>query len=596
MGRIAGTAGVLSGLARLLGNCSRRWRDEEEEEETDCTPFWVKSPAEDVAEEIKSDVPREFELATSLKDNGNDYFAKGEIEEAINIWGRALNALTGKCEDDMVRDLRATLFSNLALGNMRTRRWRQALEYCEATLEDQPKHQKALYRKADCLAELGMWVEAEKAIIQVENFGQEGVRLASQKREIWKKKRKAADDQQKKMWGVALAKEQACNALQTASADSSVKKPKRDVRPAWIAPKIEQATVFDLRRKGTEWDEQADFNDRVWKTGLGRDPVALYYKQALPLTLVAAAALSNLDVESTFTLHCFLDGITAPFAEPHDWGLVLRRFPHVRKLMVVFIDISLGAGSDSKDISIPRNQISGALEEARAGDRCVHSVRFLGSYKEFRERTLQIPGIVLPRLAIWADIPVFGKSNEEFNTRLEALRMIAADNVPLVVTQESEIPEIGGQFGGPWVSASATQSMAILEIGFGAKAINGWHWNRFVIPLDQTERGILAAHAIVGVVRLKKATPARTTIDGIKELLQQNELETVSLSRVACLGKPSESDAQAFKMRCDAFSKYLQREGRPIGPDAPEDEKQRQMLEFQRFCETIPGSASIQRV
>ena len=51
-------------------------------------------------------------------------------------------------------------------------------------------------------------------------------------------------------------------------------------------------------------------------------------KRALPLSLLAASALSDLDVLKTSELivHCFLDGNIAPFSDPHDWSPLAIHF------------------------------------------------------------------------------------------------------------------------------------------------------------------------------------------------------------------------------------------------------------------------------
>lgn len=65
-----------------------------------------------------------------------------------------------------------------------------------------------------------------------------------------------------------------------------------------------------------------DFCDKVWKNSIGRKEAAFFQKRALPLSLLAASALGDLDVLKTSELivHCFLDGNIAPFSDPHDWS------------------------------------------------------------------------------------------------------------------------------------------------------------------------------------------------------------------------------------------------------------------------------------
>lgn len=681
MVRLAAVGGRLSSLVRLLGTCSRRWR-EEEEEEGEVTPFWAARAsdaggAEAGVDKDEQPLPHGFELANSLKDNGNDSFAKGAVEEAMSIWVQALDALHApppegeqavdnhrgtvralssagggtECsegcssataqsgaavasaaalaaaaaagglggnptaalgsllqaaaaaaaaggigdrqEDPRVVDLRVTLYSNLALGHMKKRQWRQALGFCEEALHDQPKSQKALYRKADCLGELGSWTEAEEVLAKLEVLGEEASKLAVHKRENWRKRWKAADDKQKKMWSTALSKQkekvEPPEPAKEPPAPKLLAKPKPMVTPAWAPPKLVPTCVFDLRRKGVQWVENEDFDDRVWKDGLGHSPVTGYYRQAMPLTLLAASALADMDFESQLTLHVILDGNCAPFAEPHDWGLLLRRCPQMKALMVVYIDLGrIGEKPPPGAAAMPYGTLLRPVEEARIGDRVAHSARFLGTYKEFREHCLELPGIVAPRIALWADAPLYGAGDHDLAVRVEALSMLATQGVPIVVTQESEISEQGGPTGGPWLADSARLSLAILELGLGAKPVQGWHWNRFVIPLDQTEKGILAAHALVGLVRPKGPKATSATGASVRKALHDHQVEVVASRRVPGLGPPTPADHAALRAQYEVFCEQLRRSGRPVGPDVPEQERRRQVMEFHQFCRAGP--------
>ena len=67
---------------------------------------------------------------------------------------------------------------------------------------------------------------------------------------------------------------------------------------------------------------------RFGKNSIGRKEAAFFQKRALPLSLLAASALSDLDVLKTSELivHCFLDGNIAPFSDPHDWSTLAIHF------------------------------------------------------------------------------------------------------------------------------------------------------------------------------------------------------------------------------------------------------------------------------
>mmetsp|Transcript_113410 Transcript_113410/g.315428 ORF Transcript_113410/g.315428 Transcript_113410/m.315428 type:complete len:314 (-) Transcript_113410:175-1116(-) len=305
----------------------------------------------------------------------------------------------------------------------------------------------------------------------------------------------------------------------------------------------------------------------------------------MPLSLLAASALADFDLGSHITLHCILDGNFAPFGYPHDWGLLLRRLPQLRSLMVVYIDIGLVHEKKSKGAQMPYGTLLRPIEEARVGERAAHSARFLGSYKEFRACCLELPRVVKPNVVLWADAPFYGRCDIDLARRVEALCMAAEHDVPIVITLESEVPEQGGPPGGPWLAETARQSMAILELGLGAEAVGGgWHWNRFVIPLDQTERGLLAAHAVLGVVRPRGSCASGATSASVRNALEDHGLKASAADRARGIGPPAQSDTEAMKAQWGVFCEQLRRQGRPIGPDAPEQERARQMMEFHQFC------------
>merc|ERR1712187_791818 len=129
----------------------------------------------------------------------------------------------------------------------------------------------------------------------------------------------------------------------------------------------------------------------------------------------------------------------------------------------------------------------------------------------------------------------YGTGERDLKVCVEAYTLLASQNVPMIFTQESEIQENHGPTGGPWLGESAKTTLAILDIGLGAKAKEGWYWNRFVIPLDQTERGILAGHAVVGVVR-PKAAPDNKTETSVLKALKDRGVKAVPHTLQAGLG------------------------------------------------------------
>jgi len=533
-------------------------------------------------------------------------------------------------DDPQVKELRISLLLNLALGHKKLRQWRHLVSYCDEALHDDAANVKALYLKADALGELCSWKEAEEVAAKLEEGGDDKCRaFAAQKRHEWRSRRKEADAQQKKMWSNALTDDKAdakakaappagdaaplkcsCGEVWAAAAKfcASCGKPRpvgppkvaapEPVKPPapapkakvfekWCLPKIEQMCVFDLRRKGIEWDESEDFSDAVWRDGLGRREAIYFQQRALPLTLLAGSVLAELDFGSELIVHCILDGNTAPFAQPHDWSSLLRRAPHIKTLTVVYIDIGLVPVDPSgAPPQMPYGTLLRPTEEGRVGDRVARAARFLGTYKEFQGHCRDLPGLVVPTIALWADVSLYGFNDEDLAIRLEAYKLLTEAGVPSMFTQPGEIQEPGGPPMAPRVEDSGALSLAITGVGLRPRMAATWHWNRFVVPLDRGEHGILAAHAMVGVTKpVKPGTvvnvPSALTI---KKAMKDRG---VALAPTRLPKHPAVQDREAEELRrkqWEAFSRKMKQAGRPFGPNMSAEERNRQAMEFYQFC------------
>jgi len=563
-------------------------------------PFWEEASgpkgegAAEAEEEAEADPG--YDQAVQLKDEGNEKFARGgAVPEAMDCWVQALDALwlppekpEGEAEppperpdDPKVLELRVTLLLNLALGHKKLKQWRHVVSYCDEVLIDQPANLKALYRKGDALGELCTWREAEEVAAKLENTGAEGKKLASQQREEWRRRRKAADGQQKKMWSAALSDPSPKAAAQAPGKPAEA--PAADVQETtWAMPKVDQMSVFDLRCKPIVWDEGADFDDKVWRDGLGHREASYYQGRALPLTLLAGAALAEIDLQSECIVHCFLDGNMAPFAQPHDWSMVLQRYPSMRSLTVVYIDIGSVQEAGHGPPPMPYGTLLRPTEEGRVGDRVARCARFLGTYREFKEHCRDLPGLVVPHIALWADVPLYGFGDDDFAIRLEAYEMLSKASVPSIVTQGGEVPQRGGPPMTLRVDDQANISIAILDIGLRAKMRVGWHWNRFVVPLERGRHGILAAHAMLGIVG-PEAGMAKPAPASIKEALRKKGIALLAYKMPDMIAHEDEFE-RLRKCQWEAFCKKMRDAGRPVGPAASEEERNRQSMEFYQFC------------
>lgn len=275
----------------------------------------------------------------------------------------------------------------------------------------------------------------------------------------------------KKMWSAAL------------SSSKGAPEAERDLSQ-WMA-KASHMSVFDLRKPGIEWQEEEDFSDEVWKEGLGKRNVQHYLTQAIPLTLVAATALAEVDVPSALMLHVLNDA-NAPVPTPHDWDGFLKRMPAVTALTVVYID------HGPHQPGLPVGELLTVNVDLGIKAKLV---LFNGTYKEFLLQCHQFPLLARPHLVFWSDMSLYGTGDKEFSERLEAFKAI---KVPSVITLRAEVVRGSTNVR---IDDCSSQSMAIVALGLEARELCGWHWNRFIVPRHPGAQGIVASHGLVAVVQ-----------------------------------------------------------------------------------------------
>jgi hypothetical protein len=257
--------------------------------------------------------------------------------------------------------------------------------------------------------------------------------------------------------------------------------------------------------------------------------------------------------------------------------------PHVKILTVVYIDIgAVGEEPGGMPPQMPYGTLLRPTEEGRVGDRIARAARFLGTYSEFQAHCRELPGLVTPHVALWADVPLYGFNDDDLGTRLEAYKLLSSAGTPSIFTMGGEIAEPGGPPVPPRFDESSLVSLAILGIGLRPRMIAQWHWNRFVVPLDRGEQGILAAHAMVGVTKPGKGSvPSAPTV---KKALKDRGVA----AKPSKLPKfPGPHDIEAEKLRrqqWDAFCRKMREAGRAVGPKVTDEERNRQAMEFYQFC------------
>mmetsp|Transcript_6383 Transcript_6383/g.13947 ORF Transcript_6383/g.13947 Transcript_6383/m.13947 type:complete len:615 (+) Transcript_6383:64-1908(+) len=605
--------------------CARRrgedW-DVKAAKAADETPFWEHPAANKEPQEDKP-VLQGVENATHLKDEGKEKFLAGDIELAIERWSRALDiclessqdgsgmsvaaALSAalgpgsdpaaaiaklaagqplrggqSTEDPEMTELRITLMLNLAQAHKMCRRWRESIVFCNYVLNERPDNLKALFRKAGSLGELDDMDAAEEVLVKMEALGPEGQGEAKKKREEWKQKKKEAENRQKKMWSAAIEKRAGGDKGSAPEVESTATASQELDR--WTQPKLERMSVFDLRKKGIEWQEESDFSDDIWLNGLGLKHVAKYERTALPLTLLAAGTLAELEFPPDMIVHCLLDGNIAPFAKPHDWGVILERCPQVQTLTVVYIDVGSVEHLDKKKIPMPYGILLRPSEEGRVGDRVARAARFLGTYDEFLKHARDLPGLVRPTVALLTDMPLYGSGDSDLQKRVAALKAFSDAGAMTIITQGGEVTEPGGPKLHPQMDPYAKNTAAVLSVGLEAQMAVEWLWNRFVVPLDRGERGILAAHALLGVVRpFSKAAK----LDDIKAALKERGVSLVKYEAPRLMRTDGQESMRRSQWK--AFQEKLRSEGRELNPEASEAERRQRMMEFYQFCGSPEG-------
>ncbi|CEL94497.1 unnamed protein product [Vitrella brassicaformis CCMP3155] len=102
------------------------------------------------------------------KEQGNKAYRDGEYVTALTHWERSLRScryiLAKKMLEEAgqkeIRELEKTLNLNMAIGNIKTKNYHEAIDYCDRVLEVDPANVKALFRKADALYQLTDYQEA----------------------------------------------------------------------------------------------------------------------------------------------------------------------------------------------------------------------------------------------------------------------------------------------------------------------------------------------------------------------------------------------------------------------------------------------------
>jgi DnaJ homolog subfamily C member 7 len=112
----------------------------------------------------RSEQERHHNLALSFKDEGNDQFASGHIDEAKELYTRALSMLSESTDDSR---LKATCYANRAAAWLTLEMYSNCIQDCNMVLQIDPAYFKAYVRKAKAMTQQGQlqqvvdaWAEA----------------------------------------------------------------------------------------------------------------------------------------------------------------------------------------------------------------------------------------------------------------------------------------------------------------------------------------------------------------------------------------------------------------------------------------------------
>lgn len=137
------------------------------------------------AESEKENNP--FEQAQKYKIQGNEKFKKGQYDEAITLYNKAINTIPPEYKTDL-----ATFYQNRAAAYEQLKKWSSVIADCSQAIELNHKYEKALFRRAKAEEMLNDWENALDDVTSVcilQNFTNQGALLMADRvlKELGKK-------------------------------------------------------------------------------------------------------------------------------------------------------------------------------------------------------------------------------------------------------------------------------------------------------------------------------------------------------------------------------------------------------------------------
>ncbi|KAL4438419.1 hypothetical protein ABPG74_009458 [Tetrahymena malaccensis] len=140
------------------------------------------------------------EIAKKYKDDGNDAFKKGDLEEADVLYDQCIDYVDFGEDVNGSLELKFTAYLNQATVYNKQKKWDKAIKNCTIVIEKQPKNVKAYFRRGTARMNYGFLDEAKADFQKAQELDPSNAEVINSLK-IVAQKQKEANEKQKKMWG-----------------------------------------------------------------------------------------------------------------------------------------------------------------------------------------------------------------------------------------------------------------------------------------------------------------------------------------------------------------------------------------------------------
>ncbi|EPR61035.1 tetratricopeptide repeat-containing protein [Toxoplasma gondii GT1] len=430
---------------------------------------------------------RKYTQATQEKEEGNQLFTKGQVQEAIDIWRHALKlcyelSVSGTAPDAAAMGkLQVALESNIAAGLLKEGFYSRCIDHCEHVLQVDADNEKALLRMAKAHSELQEYSKAEQALrrlLELRPDNQEATRLYRQIREARVEHKK----QQKTLFKSMLGKGENGHALAVSppkaqeEADASRDSPTPWMWSVEFHPMDRDPTVWKAPHSIESLTEECNFPltrglplsilaalqaaDKVRQTAVGdakknasRHSAGGEQDASATGTVCASAAgqAGHHDPAEDMwswrsirkeVLCVHLIGSTSAHEMGCKFTVLMERWPYVKTLILVFIGF-LGPHGKLEN-TLERGKLQPPAVVKTEDGREQLAVPFKGTYEEFVQA---VPGVLtneectfFPDFAVLST-PLFARDLDSWKP---ALKLLLDANVLSIVTVSGPVTDQPG--------------------------------------------------------------------------------------------------------------------------------------------------------